>query len=55
VSPVPAGPLIGGRTLRVRVFVQDGAGLEQWFDAGTVPPDWAASLLTNPDLWEDEG
>lgn len=52
MSPVPAGPSNAGRTLAKWVWAQDGTGNEGWFGPGDIPPAWAASVITNPDVWE---
>lgn len=46
---------MGGRRLAVNVALSDPAtNLPSVFEAGTVPPDWAAAEITNPAAWESD-
>jgi hypothetical protein len=40
--------------LRTTVHVTDENGATRIFEAGQDVPDWAATQITNPDVWEGE-
>lgn len=39
------------RTLAAAVYLSDPEGQIQVFGAGSIPPDWAAAKITNPNAW----
>jgi hypothetical protein len=42
------------RALNAYVAVTKKDGTAVWFAPGDTPPKWAASQITNPDVWEGE-